>query len=667
MTTIITGLNPGIKPSIINFRKWLLFTDGDNIPRYLDQNAGFNWRHVDPTTAITTDETQAGTMSGIYKYFYTEANITSGDGNIHNSHETNPSPIFTTGTLASKKVVLTLPGSASNSGFTHLKIYSTDAGGSIYYYIGKVTIGTTSLEDNNLTRDVNFPFGELYTATTGSTSQRYLNYSIPNFKFVTATKTRIIGLGTRAKTTGTIAVTNASATVTGTGTLWTKALEGCVLYVNNASRGYTVLTVGSTTSITLAENYAGSNATGQSYEIVLFEGDSMIGWTAKNPLTAYPMWWAWPQSYRRYIRRRDDSDFFGCGSLGDQVIVFKKNSHYLLTESGNDFIDTESVTKIGTGSHWSIVTDSDNGRVYFITPMGKLYRTSGLSAEDLNVDLTETEDGINLTYIEKCEAVWYEQKKWYVMIYPAEGETYCNKILIYERDTQNFVILDIYSNCIAIVEETDSGQIYKKPWIGTIGGFVYKLLTGNSLGGASGTLEGTVTSSGNTTLTDSTASFYITNDGLKDLYVSLFNSSGNFVEERKISSNTGTQLTVDTAWTTNPDTTYTYEIGSIRWSWKSKIFDYGIEEDKVVRNAILNFYKTSASQNVRINLYISDDPEMPATKDQYLEFNTSYDYYDSLSFYDNRSKYMQFEIAGHGTNDPVTITSLTLQIEALSK
>ena len=133
-TEIITGLNPGIRPSISNFRDWAFMVDGDNIPRYFDQNGAYEWMHKDPTTAITTDESQSGSITGTVKYFYTEYNITSGDGDLHSGHESNPGPTKTTASLTSKKVVLTLPSTLLNTGFTHLKIYATDPNGEVFYF-----------------------------------------------------------------------------------------------------------------------------------------------------------------------------------------------------------------------------------------------------------------------------------------------------------------------------------------------------------------------------------------------------------------------------------------------------------------------------------------------------------------------------------------------------
>jgi len=70
--------------------------------------------------------------------------------------------------------------------------------------------------------------------------------------------------------------------------------------------------------------------------------------------------------------------------------------------------------------------------------------------------------------------------------------------------------------------------------------------------------SGTATAGGNTTLTDSGASFG-TSDELVGDYVWIYGGTGSG-QLGKISAHTGTQLTVDTAWDTNPDTDSTYRV-----------------------------------------------------------------------------------------------------------
>jgi len=88
-------------------------------------------------------------------------------------------------------------------------------------------------------------------------------------------------------TTGTVAVTQGSRTVTGTGTSWTQAQKWQMFQVAGDDAWYTVKKVVSTTSIILASPYEGSTASGSSYTIygnrVLLPEDCVAVRTIRNP------------------------------------------------------------------------------------------------------------------------------------------------------------------------------------------------------------------------------------------------------------------------------------------------------------------------------------------------------------------------------------------------
>lgn len=75
--------------------------------------------------------------------------------------------------------------------------------------------------------------------------------------------------------TGTVTVTNGSATVTGSGTAWVGVVRAGWLIKLPDGQHYTVATVDSATQITLADNYQGSNASGAAYRAVPTGGVSL--------------------------------------------------------------------------------------------------------------------------------------------------------------------------------------------------------------------------------------------------------------------------------------------------------------------------------------------------------------------------------------------------------
>ncbi len=67
--------------------------------------------------------------------------------------------------------------------------------------------------------------------------------------------------------TGTVTVTNGSATVTGVGTTWTSAMVGKMFRIKGDRTLYRIFSVGAVTTITLEEVYQGQGASTASYEI----------------------------------------------------------------------------------------------------------------------------------------------------------------------------------------------------------------------------------------------------------------------------------------------------------------------------------------------------------------------------------------------------------------
>lgn len=79
------------------------------------------------------------------------------------------------------------------------------------------------------------------------------------------TDNNITATGSDIYTTGTVAVNDASTSVTGTGTTWTSAMIGRqILLLGN---WYPIVAVGGTTSLTLAFAYSGNNLSGSTYAI----------------------------------------------------------------------------------------------------------------------------------------------------------------------------------------------------------------------------------------------------------------------------------------------------------------------------------------------------------------------------------------------------------------
>jgi len=669
---IDTNATANNKPSVVGFKgKAFYFRGGVNLPFYTDGENSYTLMHETPTETPAVDVSQLGSMSataGGFKYATTEINANTADGynattgRWNNPHETNLSAISTiTGNFTNKKVTVTVDASAKNSDMTHKNIYGTEDGGDIFYWIGVVAVGTTTFEDDNIARTVTNVYGKVTTAVDGTQSYEELHYPCWNHRFVTASKKRIYTAGVKEYSTGTV-TTNGTTTIIGDGTSWTRALEGDYFRLDGDSKVYIISDVVSTTEITLSTAYTGANTSGADYKI--YGNKTLLAWSALHPLDSDPLWWAFPSDHYYEVEDSDNTPLSGLSIMGGRPITWKEKSYTLWTENGNDHIPTKSTTSIGTNANRAIAQTS-YGTSIFISPEGQIYEAVGLIAEYTGIDLRKTRDGIEQSRIQYCDAIFYAQKGWYMLLYTSKDGTKHDRILVYDTRIREYVIFPIYGNCLGLVKSTEDGDTVTKPWFGTEGGFYYKMLTGNNCGGLSGTLEGTADSFGAATLDDSSASFNTTDDGLKDIYVYLFDTSGDFQEKQRISSNTGTQLTVDTNWTSSPQAGWTYEIGSLMSSWESKTFNFDVDNQKTINDFLIGYAKASSTTNVRVELFYSQTADMDDdTKTDYVTFDLSTEsYYRPLKCKNNQFRYFKFRFWTHGTNNPATISSLSYNVE----
>jgi hypothetical protein len=110
-------------------------------------------------------------------------------------------------------------------------------------------------------------------------------------------------------------------------------------------------------------------------------------------------------------------------------------------------------------------------------------------------------------------------------------------------------------------------------------GRVYAMDEGHRDGVASGTMRGTLTAATGSTLTDSGAAFLTTGGGLAGVPVAVRAAATGRWLWRRIASNTGTVLTLDTThasgFSTPPSVGDTYVVGGIEWYWTTPFFHFG--------------------------------------------------------------------------------------------
>ena len=259
--------------------------------------------------------------------------------------------------------------------------------------------------------------------------------------------------------------------------------------------------------------------------------------------------------------------------LNDQYIIYKRKSVWKFSPGNGNVLDTSSLIEleeaIGLFAPHSLV---DVGDFHIFLSEQGVYAFDGTNfthlSEKIDDDLFVNANRSRLKF---AKGVYNKQQNQYILYYASGSSVRNNRAVIFDLRLRVWQppVTGRRVNYISTFDDVDGIEriIY-----GDYSGYLYEDGRGDNDGLTNG-FNGTVSSATFDTLTDTTATFTTTNDGLTGLVIRI-NSGPGEGQERVIASNTGTVITVDTSWDQIPDTTSTYTIGGINAFWKSKDYDY---------------------------------------------------------------------------------------------
>ena len=139
-------------------------------------------------------------------------------------------------------------------------------------------------------------------------------------------------------------------------------------------------------------------------------------------------------------------------------------------------------------------------------------------------------------------------------------------------------------------------------------GFIWETDTSNGCDGpVSGTITGTATGGGDTTITDSGAAFHTTGEMLRDLPATC-EKDGPLFETKLIASNTATALTT-ASFTSDPAAADVYHVGAITGILSFARLDMGKSFVKAFQAINVEFQKQTAAVELIIGYTIDGDTE----------------------------------------------------------
>lgn len=314
----------------------------------------------------------------------------------------------------------------------------------------------------------------------------------------------------------------------------------------------------------------------------------------------------------------------GLHRSADSLLVFTENSIQELTGFGSDNFKLSNLAEgIGAVTDETIETDFQGDIIFFAGTRG-VYKLRTFQQPQDDLTGATIKDNVRVSLI-KISAPFLDPvftgQDTGIVLSPSD---YTTAHAYYDQDN-NLYFLYIGQHCFVYDNVTSNwsyipatkmkASVYRRS-PNAVGqgviwddlGFVFDNWRTYSNGALSGTVTGTATASTGTTLSDSTATFNTTGDGLKGLWVYLDNESP---EYRQITSNTATQITVSSAWTVNPITTDHYYIQYIKPEWKTKQYS-PVKAPQSSRAVYFWIIANPTSQTQNLDIYSFENRDVNA-------------------------------------------------------
>ena len=473
------------------------------------------------------------------------------------------SPLTTVTVTADQKINWSGLTASAEARVTHKELWRSTAGQSgKFYLIATVANATTTYtsdtdsDDTLGTDSTDDEILDLETADKQLWARRQVvppNYMKVCFHF----QDRTFWCASAIYDVGTVSIENGSATLTGSGTAWTDALEGRKVYLIGGDKAYTVETVGSTTSITLSDNYAGTTLSGARYAIMpdpRLWGNTLI-WSEQDEPESVP---ATQNTLGVQESLASDNDWVVGGlAHGTQAWILKTRHVYSVTFARQPKLDVGVHLRFDRGAFNHRCADYLVDTLYLMDALGPWAIGQGDTYVPLGPPIQD--------YFRDRRVDFGKRDWWFVSCSPSEKVVRFCVTLEGQAGNQPKT---------ALCYGTESDKWWKETYQEGLGGSTrvehlgkVRTVVGGSydrlllLGDANSegvSCQGAVTAATTTTLSDSTQSPF-TND-MEGYEVTIIRGTGSGQVRTIETCESTSQVTVDEAWETTPDTTSRYAL-----------------------------------------------------------------------------------------------------------
>jgi hypothetical protein len=314
---------------------------------------------------------------------------------------------------------------------------------------------------------------------------------------------------------------------------------------------------------------------------------------------------AFDPDFNEPVDAQNSQKIKGLASFNDVLVVLKERSMYGIFGVDPDSWSVRLLSAdIGCTSHRSITIKE--GVMYWWSHLGPVMWTGEGFPEPIG--LPTLSGTINNTTLDASQytnvvAASLEQAQLILFSVSDNGDTTNTRTLAWSWRARRWVTdgwngLEIAS--LAVVEDNSNRRW---TYFGNPNGQVFRFWDTDTDGVPSGTVTGTFTAGGTSITTITSSGFYTTGDALAYRFVTVEDSNGDLVAQRRISSNTATVLTLASSITgLTSGATYTFHVGGPCWEWDTKWTD--ADAPMVKKRFYWFFLKTEDSAaTIRVSLY----------------------------------------------------------------
>jgi hypothetical protein len=420
------------------------------------------------------------------------------------------------------------------------------------------------------------------------------HYPPPNFmESLASHSSRVFAAVNRAYSEGAVKVTDGSATVTGIGTFFTNGLVGRYLFVNGATKKYEIASVDSVLSLTLAEAYDDTTSEYAVYSIRPEDGQRRLIWYTQ---AGQP--YSWSPLCALEIQE-DGDELTGLMTKGSFLYILEQRHIYRFTFQSDPAIDGYIYQSCQRGvvnnRCWVQVEDA----TYMLDKDGIHAFGGGQESEQISSaiqrifqTLEESDHVINWNGRDLFHAAHYPQEeviRWFVSMGSASATRHA---IALQYRTKRWWLEEypIPITCsalglIGLARVVFLGSSNLRTIVGSVGYL-------DGIDKNSGTLVGAVSVADICSLSDYGAGFPV---GIVGLPVVITSGKGK-LQRRIIHEVDGIRLKVTQPWRIIPDSTSTYQIGGIKYKYRSKIYEWADGEQEMKRKLGV-FFEPSSELN----------------------------------------------------------------------